>query len=241
MELPWNLGSSAMLAADGVICAHLLAALAVGVVVGYERSFKGHSAGMRTYALVCMATTGLVLVCGFPQLWYDQHPTIPVVADPHTIIQGIVTGIGFIGGGVIMKDGLSVRGLASAALIWAMAAIGVMIGLGFYGASFLMAALCLAVMSVVRRMEKALPHHAQVHLVMTFDRDHVMAADALRSFLAGFGYQPLALACEADSKSGDFVYDLVLESSREDAFNSLVDGLAKAAHVSSFRVTPVQD
>src|SRR5689334_17356708 len=87
------------LATNGIILLNLLGALALGLLVGYERSYHGRAAGMRTYGLVCMASTGLVVICGYPAHWFGGHMGEMVGTDPTRVIQGVVTGVGFLGAG----------------------------------------------------------------------------------------------------------------------------------------------
>ncbi|MCC8364638.1 MgtC/SapB family protein [Lysobacter sp. A6] len=133
----WN---NPVFQADVSIVLTLLGALGLGMLVGYERSYHGRAAGMRTYGLVCMSSAALVVVVGFSSMWYGgMHAAFP--ADPTRIVQGVVTGIGFLCAGVIIKDGLSVRGLATAASIWAVSAVGVLFGAGFHAAATIFAVL----------------------------------------------------------------------------------------------------
>src|SRR5476651_1059361 len=99
--------SSGEMATNGVILLNLLGAFALGLFVGYERSFRGRAAGMRTYGLVCMASCALTVITGYPEFWYGIHRTTITDFDPGRIIQGVVTGIGFLGAGVIMRDGFN--------------------------------------------------------------------------------------------------------------------------------------
>ena len=128
---------------NALVFLNLAGALLLGSMVGYERAYRGRAAGMRTYGLVCMASAALTVVAGYPALWFGGQAGAgtALVTDPTRVIQGIVTGIGFLGAGVIMKDGLNISGLTTAASIWAASAIGVLIGLGFYGAAILLAVL----------------------------------------------------------------------------------------------------
>src|SRR5882724_1454067 len=94
-----------------VIFLNIIGALLLGLLVGYERSYRGRAAGMRTYGMVCMASCALTVMSGYPDLWYAGYHPIPVNAEPDRVIQGIVTGIGFLGAGVIMRDGMNISGL----------------------------------------------------------------------------------------------------------------------------------
>ncbi len=154
--------SASFLAANAFIGLNLMGALLLGMLVGYERSYNGRAAGMRTYGLVCMASTALTVFVGHASLWYGGT-TAHIRADPAHTIQGVITGIGFLCAGVIMKDGMSVRGLTTAASIWAVATTGVLLGVGFYAAALMLAVLCVASMSLVHPLESRLPGR------MTFD------------------------------------------------------------------------
>lgn len=153
-----------------IIFMNLLGALALGLCVGYERSYHGRAAGMRTYALVCTASCALTIVAGYPSFWFGGHSAFSTAAppDPTRVIQGIVTGIGFLGAGVIMKEGFSISGLTTAASIWAASAIGVMVGLGFYAASMLLTALSAFCMTWVSVLERWLPSRPAVAVSLVF-------------------------------------------------------------------------
>jgi len=127
--------SQPMVEVNLLIFMNLAGALVLGLLVGYERSYHGRAAGMRTYGIVCMASAALTVFCGYPGFWWggSMHSAVPI--DPSRVIQGIVTGVGFLGAGVIMKEGLNISGLTTAASIWASCAIGVLVGIGFFWCS----------------------------------------------------------------------------------------------------------
>ena len=135
-----------------VILCHLLVAMGAGGLIGLERSYFGRPAGLRTHTLVCMASSLLMLVTIYQKDWF---PTLGVgQGDPTRMAQGIMTGIGFLGAGVILKERLSVRGLTTAASIWITAAIGILAGIGFYTAVAIVTILTLGTLSVYRLVEK---------------------------------------------------------------------------------------
>lgn len=101
----------------------LLAALVAGTIVGFERTYRGRPAGFRTHALVCMTSCLLMLVTVFQSQWVLEKSDYLIRLDPTRMAQGIMTGIGFLGAGVIMKEGPTVRGLTTAASIWITAAM----------------------------------------------------------------------------------------------------------------------
>ena len=173
-----------------VVFLNLLGALLLGLLVGYERSYHGRAAGMRTYGLVCMASAALTVIAGFPAQWFGGHAAGMIVgADPTRIIQGIVTGVGFLGAGVIMKEGFSISGLTTAASIWASSAIGVLVGVGFYAAAILLAMLSAASMLWISRLEGWLPSRQAIAIVLHFRRDFLPREDGLRRMAQARGYE----------------------------------------------------
>ena len=125
----------------------LLAAVLAGAVVGYERERAGKAAGLRTHILVSLGTC-LFVIAGIGYGMSSEGLS--------RVVQGIITGIGFIGAGSILKleDKKDIKGLTTAAGIWMTAAIGVTIGLGEIGLALISAAVAVVVLSVLRRFEK---------------------------------------------------------------------------------------
>lgn len=127
----------------------LALALLASAVVGYEREKTRHPAGLRTHMLVCVGATLITLV------------SIKMFPEDHTkLAAGIVTGIGFLGAGTIFKDKNNVRGLTTAASIWAVAGLGMALGEGVY---FIAAAGTAAILLVLElgRIQKLLVNSAQ--------------------------------------------------------------------------------
>src|SRR3954449_9386274 len=108
----------------GVHFVALAAAFALAVPIGWDREKRARSAGLRTFPLVAMAS------CGFVQA--SEGLLVHSPDGMAKVIEGLITGIGFIGGGAILKQGTTVQGTATAASLWATGAIGVSVGLGSY-------------------------------------------------------------------------------------------------------------
>jgi putative Mg2+ transporter-C (MgtC) family protein len=98
-----------------VVLMRIAVALVVGGLIGFERTFHGRPAGFRTHSLVCLASALLMLVTVYQSDWMTAVPLDAIRTDPTRMAQGIMTGIGFLGAGVIFKEGLTVRGLTTAA------------------------------------------------------------------------------------------------------------------------------
>ena len=198
--------------ANVLMLLHLLGALLLGLLLGYERAYHGRAAGMRTYALVCMASCGMVILLAFPQQWYGgsgvaAHGVAAAVAtDPSRVIQGVVTGIGFLCAGVIMREGMNISGLTTAASIWVAAAIGILIGMGFYFAAICLTVLCASLMMWGMRLENALPSHPAVAVMLRGVPGHRFDQDAIGRFAneMGFRFAPGSLAIERNGSSEEW-------------------------------------
>jgi putative Mg2+ transporter-C (MgtC) family protein len=194
--------SHAELGANIIIFLNLAGAMILGFLVGYERSYHGRAAGMRTYGLVCMASAALVVIAGYPDFWYGGRAAFPVNLDPSRTIQGVVTGIGFLGAGVIMKEGFSISGLTTAASLWASSAIGILVGIGFYAAAILLACLSAACMVWVVKLETWLPARQAVAIIMRFKAGFVANEAAIRRLARERGYEIATGTISISAKEG---------------------------------------
>ena len=184
--------SAEMMEVNLLVFLNLLGALMLGLLVGYERSYHGRAAGMRTYGIVCMASAALTVFAGFPGYWWGGHGTTTLVglagSDPTRVVQGIVTGVGFLGAGVIMKEGLSISGLTTAASIWASSAIGVLVGVGFFGAAILLSVLSASLMMWGPKLEMRLPSRRAIGVTLTFEPGHEPREASLKDTIRAWGF-----------------------------------------------------
>jgi len=227
------------LATDQVqIAIHLLAALVVGSIIGYERSYHGRPAGFRTHALVCLASSLLMMITYYQWKWLPGVPLDTVRTDPTRMAQGIMTGIGFLGAGVIYKEGRSVRGLTTAASIWITAAIGILLGVGFYFPAIVATALAVGVLSVFRRIEEKMPSNFYAHHSLSFDRDKVMPENEVRALLTDQGFTVANMSYRVSDDGRLFEYKMAIGTIDQNKIASLADVLRKLDHVRSFRISP---
>ena len=214
---------------------HLVAALAAGGVIGIERSFHGRPAGFRTHALVAMASSALMLITVYQGVWFV--PTDTVRIDPTRMAQGIMTGIGFLGAGVIFKEGLTVRGLTTAASIWITAAIGILCGAGLWLAAAVGAVLTLGVLSVFRRVESLLPVHVYAHLSVRFARGEPVSEIQLLALLGEHGFTPSDVSYRL-LEGGLFEYAMTVRTSAQRNVSRLAEALGSLPNVSGFAIAP---
>lgn len=182
--------SAPMIEANFFILLHLLGALALGLLVGYERAYHGRAAGMRTYGLVCMASAALTVIGGYSHFWYGGSTTLTVFnnGDLTRVIQGILTGIGFLCAGVIMKEGFTISGLTTAASLWAASGIGILVGVGLYMAAMSLALLSAICMVWVSKLEGWLPSRQAVAITLHFVPGYVPVESALNEMANARGY-----------------------------------------------------
>ena len=224
-----------------VILEHLLIALAAGGLIGFERSYHGRPAGFRTHALVCVASSALMLVTMYQNHWYPEAFSGRVALDPTRMAQGIMTGIGFLGAGVIFKEGLTVRGLTTAASIWITAAIGILAGIGFYFPLLVTTVLTLGTLSVFRWIEAKVPGEFFAHLLVRCPRDGAMGEEDLRSFLRDHGFSVASLKYACSAEPPWYEYQMVIKARDEKRARGLAESLGRSAKVLEFRLTPTGD
>lgn len=223
-----------------IVFFNLLGALLLGLVVGYERAYHGRAAGMRTYGIVCMASAALTVIAGYPSFWFGGHGDVGLVSDPTRIIQGIVTGVGFLGAGVIMKEGMNISGLTTAASIWAASAIGVLVGVGLYAAAILLTLLSASLMMWGAHIESRLPSRRAITVVLQFRAGHEPSEETLSRAALSRGYEiaggSFSIRHEQDCTEWHFVA-VALGRSRGAPLTALASELAQVEGVESFQLS----
>lgn len=223
------------------ITIHLLGALLAGGIIGLERSFHGRPAGFRTHTLVCLASSLLMLITMFQWTWLREFSTDVIRTDPTRMAQGIMTGIGFLGAGVIFKEGLSVRGLTTAASIWITAAIGVLMGIGFYFPAIFTTALTLGILSFFRKIEAWMPSLSYAHHSVRFDRNEVLPEEQIRKIMKDHGFNIANMSYRITEDGLYFEYRMILRSGNVRNISTLAKFLRNWEKVKSFQLSPTGD
>ncbi len=152
---------------DGELFFRLVLSCVLGGVIGYERQSRRKSAGLRTNILVCL---GSCLVMLLSQAIYQEVEGL-TNADPARLAAQVVSGIGFLGAGAIMKEGLTVTGLTTAACLWVVAGVGLAVGSGFYSGALLSTALVFVTLGSLSRLDEWVDHEKNFVLcVCTIDK-----------------------------------------------------------------------
>lgn len=164
----------------------VLGALAAGAVVGFEREYRSRPAGLRTHMLVSLASALLMLAAVHQLRWMGDTPLETVRIDPVRMAHGVLTGIGFLCGGVIFQQGVSVHGLTTAASLWITSALGMLFGMGLYDLAVAGTVLSLAVLSAARWLDRHMPQKNYAEIAVRFRREALVDEAALRGLLAQF-------------------------------------------------------
>lgn len=138
----------------------IVGAVLAGGLVGLEREYRSRPAGLRTHILVALASALLMLAAVHQVRWLSDTPHDVIRIDPVRMAHGILTGIGFLCGGVIFRQGLSVHGLTTAASLWITSALGTLYGVGFYGLAISGTVMTLAVLAGFRWLDIHMPQQA---------------------------------------------------------------------------------
>ena len=142
------------------ICLRFLCAMIVGLVIGTEREYTHRPAGMRTHILVALGACG-VMITG--QLIFAQYSQFGASPDPARMAAQVVTGVGFLGAGTIMREGANVKGLTTAASLWTVACLGIAAGSGYYLVALVGMALTLITLTVFEVLQdKLIGKHTEV-------------------------------------------------------------------------------
>ncbi len=219
----------------------IAAALLAGSLIGLERSYHGRPAGFRTHALVCVASAVLMLVTSYQWQWFGGVPMDAIRTDPTRMAQGIMTGIGFLGAGVIFKEGATVRGLTTAASIWITASIGILYGIGFYYPAILATVVTFGVLSVFRRLEDSLPNQFYAHHRLRFAREDVPGEDEIRGLLSAHGFNVSNMSYSLTEGGAMFEYRTVIMTTKEENADKLAKTLRGMDNVLEFSISPTND
>ena len=208
-------------------------------LIGLEREHRGRAAGVRTHLLLGLASTLLMLAAVHQVRWMAGTPEGVIRIDPVRMAHGVLTGIGFLCGGVIFREGLSVRGLTSAVSLWTTASLGILFGVGLYGLGAVGTIATLIVLAGLRLIEDHLPRRRYVDIVVRY-KDSGASQQDLAAQLGALGLLPELVSHRrlddgAAELSGSF------RSNRSIDGQAIADRLVADPRVAAFDVAPRHD
>jgi len=187
----------------------LLLGTILGGIIGFERQSHGRPAGFRTQLLVCVAC---VLIMIISESYYIQNSMKPEYAriDPTRIAAGAMTGVGFLGAGVILKTGVSIQGLTTAACIWIVSAIGLAIGAGQYVAGVTGFTITFISLWFLRLMEIKIPTMAYKYVTVVTDSSG--DEEAITSIFQDSGFKINKMDYDIEITKGEKKYIFTVSS-----------------------------
>lgn len=216
---------------------HLLVATLAGSLIGLERSYHGRPAGFRTHTLVCVASSLLMLITVYQDQWFEGAVLETVRIDPTRMAQGIMTGIGFLGAGVIMKGGLNIRGLTTAASIWVTAAIGILAGVGLYGALFLASVITIGTLTVFRKIESWMPTQIFARHAIVCSRENYLSEAEVRDLLVRNGFSVAHVSYRLLPESRRLEYRMIVRTMDRENVEKLSQALLALPSVVEFDIS----
>ncbi len=160
----------------------LIFALILGGVIGYERENLHRPAGFRTHILVCVGSALVMLTSEFMFIRYSGQTN----ADPARLGAQVISGIGFLGAGTIMREGFSVKGLTTAASLWAVSCVGIAVGIGYYEGAIIATILIYLTLMTLKRMQTKLLNRKMKNSFYIYADYIPEKIDGIRSILGNY-------------------------------------------------------
>ena len=224
-------GKRAPVPTDVDLLLRIAVAVALGAALGVEREHRGQPAGMRTHALVAAGAALFTLAGAYGFAEVHRGPNI----DPMRVAAQVASGIGFIGGGVILKEGATVRGVTTAASLWAVAAIGLAVGAGMLLVAAGSVALILVTLIGLRHVRDLLgPRLGAALRVVTvrYDRGHGTLGPLLDALAeAGAHVEDLSIDDDAADAAGLRAVRVLVRTARVDALQRAVSDIRRLGEV----------
>jgi putative Mg2+ transporter-C (MgtC) family protein len=218
---------------EGVV--RLLLIVVLAGVVGLERELREQEAGLRTHMLVGVGATLFVITGNFAWSELEFGNDVGVVLDPSRVVAYVITGIGFLGAGTIIKHGINIKGLTTAASLWVVAAVGVAVGAGEYGLGVIATAIVLLSLWPVRKLADAVGIRAShMHRLELELEAHGSVASVLSRLEAHGGE---VASVRVTEEAGTRRVELVLLQ-RDVDLGRLIDVAASATDVRSAAIAP---
>jgi len=190
------------------IALRLSFAFLASIIIGFEREKIHKQAGMRTHILVAMTSCMLMILA---LIWKDLDAT----ENTTRIVQGAITGVGFLGAGTIIRDGSKIRGLTTSATIWIVSALGLMIGAGMFYVSIVLTIVILVVLQVLAKFENRIIRCNSRYRIHICSNDIEKSVSSIIQQLDELKIKPLNVNINKDSKTMSYVVYLSAKEHRK--------------------------
>lgn len=214
----------------------LVLASVLGALIGLERELHGRPAGFRTHLLVSLGSCLFVVTSiEFHHLYANTSGTGPIGADPGRVAAQVVTGIGFLGAGAIIREGTSIRGLTTAACLWVAAAIGLSCGIGLFTISLFVTAISLAALLLLKRVEGLLSRDMYTSIKVWAD-DLEGQLGRIEQILQECRLQVLTMSVERDLTTSSLRITYQVKVTSRDLARDTMDAVASITGVKRVKI-----
>jgi putative Mg2+ transporter-C (MgtC) family protein len=218
---------------EPVILLRVLLAAALGALVGWQREIHHQPAGLRTHIILVVGAALCMTLSIDVAL---QFRATALNGDPGRIAAQIVSGIGFLGAGAIIREGFTVKGLTTATSLWTMAVVGMTVGLGYYLTSVVVTLLIFVVLTVLNSVEKRYIHpHLEITITLKAD-DRKGLMDEVKKVLMDKGRRIISLGIRRNLEDRNVGIEADIDVTESDPTESLVDDLSAIKGVHSFKI-----
>jgi len=207
----------------------IMVSIFLGALIGLEREYHGRPAGLRTHILVSLAATLLIIGSHYlPSIIADTAFKGNYVIDPARMAAGIITGIGFLGAGVVLKTKDYIRGVTTAACIWFSASVGVIVGMGLLLLSTISTIIALVILVLLARLETTIyPHTYRQVVVAAKLTDQRSFAQRCRQLLQQHGAVITDTDYDRDNRSGELTLTFSIRTRNSEIGSILADRLGE--------------
>lgn len=213
-------------------------AVIAGAIIGGEREYRASPAGLRTHILVALSCCLLMLSAVHQMEWLTDTPTEVVRIDPVRMAHGVLTGIGFLCGGVIFREGLNVRGLTTAASLWMTATLGILFGVGFYELAIFGGVATFLVLAAVTWTERHAPQRRIAHITLDYRAGTSIASAEVIALLGEHGLKAITVEqCRAGGAPG---FTAIAAGYGEECADALAAALSGDDRIAAFDIRPQQ-
>lgn len=186
----------------------IIIAMSLGGLIGWERERHGRPAGFRTHILVCVGAALFMLVSEQIFIKYQKLDSSSVARiDPARIAAGIVTGIGFLGAGTIMKHKTTVRGLTTASCLWVVAGIGMAVGTGYLVPAVFTTIIAMIVLLALALVERKIPAHIY-RTLRIWIKDEDFNLQQIEEIIEKYSGKPIKYKFERDIEKNESMFDI---------------------------------
>jgi putative Mg2+ transporter-C (MgtC) family protein len=230
------MGSGSLMGIDLDTVVKLILAALLGGVIGLEREIHGRPAGFRTHLLVSLGSCVFTVTSiYFYELYGVGGVRGATSIDPARIAAQVVTGIGFLGAGAIIRDKASIRGLTSAACLWVVSAVGVACGVGLYSIAFIVTLIAIGSLLVLKKVEDILTRDTY-SAVKLWTADLEAQIPKIEKILKGFNIHMMNACVERDLEKKEIFLGFEIKVTNRESAMKIVDGLSDLPGVKKIRL-----